>query len=122
MSSSRRVTTKQSPHFKAFYRYHTVLLTLDTGAEISMIRKSVADCIGAMIEKSTQTALQADGVTPLNIVGETHINLSRGKKTLKLEALVVDDLDVDILAGIPFMTVNDISVRPAKQQIMLDES
>ena len=56
-----------------------------------MIRKSVADCIDAMIEKSTQTALQADGVTPLSIVGETHINLSRGKKTLKLEALVVDD-------------------------------
>ena len=75
-----------------------------------------------LIEKSTQTALQADGVTPLNIVGETHINLSRGKKTLKLEALVVDDLDVDILAGIPFMTVNDISVRPAKQQIMINES
>ena len=39
-----------------------------------------------------------------------------------MEALVVDDLDVDILLGIPFMTVNDISVRPAKQQIMIDES
>ena len=72
MSSSRRVTTKQSPHFKAFYGYHTVLLTLDTGAEIGMIRKSVADCIGAMIERSTQNALQADGVTSLNIVVETH--------------------------------------------------
>ena len=87
-----------------------------------MIKTSVADYIGAVIEKSYQTALQADGVTPLNIVGETHKNLSRDNKTLKLKALVVSDLDVDILAGIPFMTVNDISVRPAKQQIIIDES
>ena len=36
---------------------------------------------------------------------------------LQLDALVVDNLDVDILAGIPFMTTNDISVRPAKQMI-----
>ena len=122
MSASRRVTTKQSPHFKAFFGYHPVQLTLDTGAEISMIKTSVADYIGAVIGKSHQPALQAHGVTSFNIVGETHINLSRGNKTLKFEALVVSDLDVDILAGIAIMTVNDVSIRPAKQQIITDES
>ena len=45
------------------------------------------------------------------------MTLSRENTDLYLEALVVSDLDVDILAGIPFMTHNDISVRPAKQQI-----
>ena len=31
----------------------------------------------------------------------------------------MNELDVDIFAGIPFMSTNDISVRPAKQQILI---
>ena len=38
---SRRVSTKQSPHFNAFYHHHSLKLTLDTGAETSMIKASV---------------------------------------------------------------------------------
>ena len=87
-----------------------------------MIKTSIAKDIGAIIKKSNQTALQADGLTPLKIIGETHLTLSRGNKTLKLQDLVVNELDVDILAGIPFMTANDVSVRPAKQEIIIDES
>ena len=45
--------------------------------------------------------------------------LSRGNSELTLEALVVNNLDVDILAGIPFLFANDVSVRPAKQQIII---
>ena len=41
---------------------------------------------------------------------------------MKLEALVVNELDVDILAGIPFMTANDIAIHPARQGIIIDES
>ena len=48
--------------------------------------------------------------------------LSRGQCKIQLEALVVNDLDVDILGGIPFMSSNDISVRPAKQQIILQDN
>ena len=43
---------------------------------------------------------KADGLTPLAVAGETHLILSRADKQLALDALVVDDLDVDILAGI----------------------
>ena len=49
-------------------------------------------------------------------MGETHIMLSRDKIELASDALVVNELDVEFLAGIPFMSTNDISVRPAKQQ------
>lgn len=66
--------------------------------------------------------MQADGITPLAIVGETHISLTRDNIDLKLDALVVNDLDVDILAGIPFMSSNDVSVRPAKHQILIGDS
>ena len=31
----------------------------------------------------------------------------------------MNELDVDILVGIPFMSTNDISVGPAKQQILI---
>ena len=54
---SRRVNTKQSPHFKAFYKHHPLRLTLDTVAETSMIKYSVARSIGTTILKSTQQAL-----------------------------------------------------------------
>ena len=87
-----------------------------------MIRSSVAHSIGAPIKQSSQQALQADGVTPLAVAGETRLILSRAEKQLALDALVVDDLDVDILAGTPFLIANDITVRPAKCQVRIQDS
>ena len=78
-----------------------------------MMRASPAKHISAKITKSTQTALQADGRTQLSVVGETHLLLIRHGRFLILEALIVEDLDVEILAGTPFMTSNDIAVCPA---------
>ena len=60
-------------------------------------------------------------MTPLAIAGETHLILSRTDKQLTLDALVVDDLDVDILAGTPFLIANDITVRPAKCQVHIQD-
>ena len=118
-STAYRVSTKQSPHLKVFHNHHAVQLTLDTGAETSMIKSSIAQQIGATIQKTKQTALQADGITPLSVVGEVHLDLSRNSHTLHLDALVVNNLDVDVLAGTPFMVTNDISIRPSKQQITI---
>ena len=101
---------------------HSLKLTLDTGAETSMTKASVAHSIAAPIVKTSQQALQADGVTPLVVVGETHLTLSRAGNHLTLDALVVQDLDVDVLAGTPFMISNDISVCPAKGQVLIQGS
>ena len=62
-------------------------------------------------------ARQADGVTQMDVIGKVHCSLTRGQWTLELDALVVRQLDVDILKGNPFMTRNDIGVRPAKHEI-----
>ena len=118
-SATCRVNITQSPYLHVFYNQHPLRLTIDTGAETNMIKASLAHYIGCPISKSSQLALQADGRTPLSIVGETRLSLSRNGKTLTLEALVVEDLDVDILAGTPFMTCNDIAVRPAKHEIII---
>ena len=60
--ATNRVSIKQSPHLKAFYNHHAINLTLDTGAPI---------------QKTKQTALQADGITPLAVVGQVHLDLRR---------------------------------------------
>ena len=55
------------------------------------------------------------------MIGETLYNftLSRDNHCFTLEALVVDNIDVGVLAGVPFMTVNDI--RPSQRQILLSD-
>ena len=93
---SHRVSTKQSPHFNAFYHHDLLKLILDTGAETSMIKASVALSIVAPIVRTSQQALQADGVTPLVVVGETHLTLSRAGKHLTLDALVEEDLQLEL--------------------------
>ena len=122
VSQSRRVNIKRSPLFKAFYKQFGLLLILDTGAECNMIKHSVVQRIGATVTRSTQVAFQADGKTPLIILGETRIQLSRKGVDLHLEALVVEDMEGDILAGVPFMMTNDISVRPSLYQIIIKGS
>ncbi|CAB4014757.1 Retrovirus-related Pol poly from transposon opus [Paramuricea clavata] len=76
-TTTNRVNVKQSPHLQAFYAHHPLLLTIDTGAETSMIKTSIANEIGATIQKTTQKALQADGIIQLVVVGEVHLTLSR---------------------------------------------
>ena len=75
--------------------------------------------LGAKVTKSSQLAHQADGSSPLQILGETRLTFSRDGHELFFEGLVVKNLDKDILAGIPFMQKNDISIRPAKYQIRI---
>ena len=65
------------------------------------------------------TAHQADGSSPLTIVGETTISLARKNNTFQFCGLVVHNLDVEMLAGTPFMEINDITIRPAKRIITL---
>ena len=87
-----------------------------------MIKASAARSIDAPIMKTSQQALQADGVTPLAVCSETRLALSRDDKRLTLDALVVEDLEVDVLAGTPFMIANYISVCPAKGEVLIQGS
>ena len=115
-SAALRVSIVQSPVLNTFYHEHPVQLTLDTGATSNMVRTSSAKLFGFPIMPASQVAGQADGVTPLDVIGEVHCSLTRGQWTFELDALVVCQLDVDILAGNPFMVCNNIGVRPAKRQ------
>ena len=111
-----RVQIRQSLYMDMFYDHHTTRVTIDSGATGNMIRASTAKRLGAHITESSQSAQRADGSSPLTIVGETRLTLTRENREFLFEGLVVDNLDVDILAGIPFMAENYIAIRPAKRQ------
>ena len=68
---------------------------------------------------TTHTASQADGKTKLTTCGEVHINLTRGELSLSLQAVVVEELDCDVLGGMPFMQDNDIVLDLPKHKIVI---
>ncbi|KAJ8366630.1 hypothetical protein AAFF_G00348290 [Aldrovandia affinis] len=120
-SAVQRVLIKQSPYLYAFHEHLPVRLTIDSGATGNMMKASCATQLGVTITGSTQSAHQADGSSLLKVLGEIRTHFQRDGHNLYFEGLVVEDLDSDILAGIPFMEKNDVSIRPAKHQICLGD-
>ncbi|KAJ8388921.1 hypothetical protein AAFF_G00126770 [Aldrovandia affinis] len=120
-SAVQRVLIKQSPYLDAFHEHLPVRLTIDSGATGNMMKASCATQLGVTITGSTQSAHQADGSSLLKVLGEIRTHFQRDGHNLYFEGLVVEDLDSDILAGIPFMEKNDVSIRPAKHQICLGD-
>ena len=116
---TRRVEVVASPELNCFYGKHPIKLTMDCGATSNMIKDSAASRLKLPVQTATQGAHQADGFTPMNVVGETHIVVNRGPWRFQLDALIVRKLDVDFLAGMPFMSENDIAVRPARKLIVI---
>jgi hypothetical protein len=102
-----------------FYNHHPVRITIDSGATGNMIRHSTVQRLGSPVSASSQSVHQADGSSPLNVVGETHVSFYRDGNKYVFRGLVVENLDVEVLAGTPFMEANDIAVRPAKRQVIL---
>ena len=118
--TSQRVQVRQSPYLDTFYDHYNARITIDSGATGNMISLSAVKRFGVEIRKSSQSAHQADGSSPLNVVGETKLTFTRDNVPLLFEGLVIENLDVDILAGTPFMEHNDITIRPAKRHVILN--
>ena len=68
--------------------------------------------------KTSQSALQADGVSHLEVIGEVHEYLTRNKATLVFDALVCRKLNgTEVLGGMDFIYDNSI-VPDARKQII----
>ena len=96
-------------------------ITLDSSVTGNMVRHSLVTRLGGHLSPSSQSAHQADGVSPLKFVGETCLSFTRANQEFLFEGLVVENLDVDLLAGMPFMETNDILIRPAKRQVTIGD-
>ena len=118
-SRCRRVMIRTCPWMNVYYGSNATSITCDCGAEADLIRTDVAVAIGAKITKSEHSSTQVDGKTPLRVAGETHIIFTRGKYEFEFHGLVVDESDVEILGGVPFLSWNDILPRCATKEIIL---
>ena len=116
-----RVSTCASPVLPLYHKGLLCNLTLDSGATLNVMRGSKARQLGLKIRPTTLSARMADGRTPLRVEGETELDFELNGKVYHMSALVADFTDADILAGTPFMTSNDISIRPAKGQIIIGD-
>ena len=102
-----------------FYAHHPVHVTIDSGATGNMIHHTVIQHLGCQVTPSSQSIHQADGSSPLHVVGETRFPFTHKGHTFTFEGLIVENLDIDVVAGTPFMESNDIAVRPAKRQVII---
>ena len=91
---------------------------LDTGCTGNVIDEATAKRLKASIKPTFQRARTADGKL-MNIIGEVSVTLFRKEKSYSLDALVCAD-KTDLLAGMPFMKANDVAVRPATDEIIID--
>ena len=100
-----------------FYAHNPAL---DSGATGNMICHTIVQRLGCQVTPSSQSIHQADGSSPLHVVGETRFPFTPKGHTFTF-CLVVENLDIDVLAGTPFMESNDIAVRPTKRQVILGD-
>ncbi len=114
-----RVSTSPSPFINAYIKNRSVKITLDTGANIGLVNERLVQGLHLPIKPTAQTALQADGVSSLDIQGETHFTLKRDNISLHFEGLIVRGLECEVLAGIPFMEQNDVAIRPSRNEIAI---
>lgn len=117
--SSSRIQVRRSPYVDNFHGHIPIRLTIDSGATGNMMRASTATKLNAKITGSSQSAHQADGSSPLTVLGETRLHFTLDGHELYFEGLVVENLDTEVLAGIPFMEMNDISIRPSRREVCI---
>ena len=115
-----KIVIDASPVLRVHHREEAVAVTLDSGATCNVIGKKEATKHQCQIRSTNQTARMADGKSSLDIIGETDMTFHRGKKSFHMTALVASNTDIDFLGGIPFMRQNDIAIRPATSEIILD--
>ena len=85
-----RVNIRPSPRFNVKIRNTCVTMLLDTGATGSMISLDFCKMIGLQVYPSVHSAIQADGNSSLDVVGEVHTSiLMDNRLKLTLNAVVV---------------------------------
>ena len=115
---ARRVSCSQSPFIHAFYKHVPCKILVDTGATSSMISADFVCRANLKVYTTGQGARQLDQ-SKVNVKGECKFYVTFGTLQLKIDALVTDCMDYDILGGCPFGIANDVVVLMKKQVISI---
>jgi len=102
-----------------FHGHRVVRITIDSSTTGNMIRRSTAKHLGCPIISSAQSVQQANGSSQLQVVGEIQTTFTYDNTDFTLKSLVIEDLDVEVLAGTPFMETNNAAVPPTKRKVHL---
>lgn len=110
----QRVHIMQSPCLKAFHVHFPVRLTIDSGHDKGCMCRQTGP------KSLQQYTVSSSGRWLLAIEGgwrNTQTFFKRDGHMLFFDGLVVENLDLVILAGILFMECNNISIHPASHQV-----
>ena len=55
------------------------------------------------------------------VIEETRISCTRDNREFKFEGLVIKNFDVEVLTGTPFIEMNDMAVRPARREVLIND-
>ena len=120
-SSACQVQVRESPYVDMFCNHHTLRLVLDSGATENRMSEATVLKLGAIVAGPSQRVNQADGKSPLQVKGGTRLVFQRGDWKYHFEGLVIGNLNVEVLAGTPFMEQSDIALRPAQEERVFSE-
>ena len=114
---TNKVDVVPSPILQTYVNKNTAFLTLDTGAQVNLISEKECSRLNLEVLPSLQKAAMADGVTPIPTVGEVLFKCKKSHHTLIFKGLVVKKLSCPILAGQPFLALNDVFTRASLKMI-----
>ena len=120
-ASTRNVIIKTCLTMNVFHNNKHAEITMDCGSKVDLTRHNMAVALGIKIEKSPHITSQDDGKTPLEVVGEVHTKFTRNGRDLHFDALVVEELNCDILGCNPFLSRNYILVRSSMNQLIFGD-
>ena len=107
-------------NFLVSFAEASFLVHLDSGATVSFIRLQLAESLNINIKPNGQLALLADEKTRMKSLGEIDILIIVGGKIiLRLRALVVKQLQVQVYAGTTFHVDNEIVAEMTSGTISL---
>ena len=117
-TSCSRVLCMKSPFFYCYYNSTPCKVVVDSGAESNIISLAFVQRANIRMMKACQSARQLDK-SMVKTPGEVNIELQFGNIKMKLCALVVENMDSDILAGVPFCRLNDVEFSFKKEEIYI---
>ena len=119
LATAQQVQCGTSPFFFAFYKHHTCKIVIDSGSTSSLVSKSFKKAVGFLERLTLHAARQLDK-SKLNVRGEVKFTLNFEDTELPIDGLVNDELDCDILAGVPFFKATNIELHLKEEEITID--
>ena len=113
-----RVASQPSPYICTFYRHFACKIVIDSGATSSMVSLHFVRRVGLTILPTSQGARQMDK-SLVKVRGEVKFSVSFGDLTLEVEALITDNLDCDVLAGVPFGKTNRVMIDLENEKLYI---